>query len=552
MRFLRKIFVLGLLLFFPHFASAADFIHSLEFEAFVNKDGTVDVTETILYDFGTEQRHGIFYYIPFKKVNQDGKSFILDIAFKGVSDGNGNSYQYTTSKSDDKVTIKAGDPDKTITGQHTYVIKYTLGGALTYFSDFDEFYWNAVGPGWAAPINNVSAVVNFDQTFNEGTLDGVCYTGPTGVTAGNCIVTKEGNKLQFTTGSVRPGEAFTIATKFPKGYALQLEPKEDKSSIFVAILSIFIGLVAVGFYLGLPVFLLFKWLREKKYLKDNARIVAAWFSPPKTADGEPLTAVETAITADVTAGSKAVPATIISLAQRGYIKITQKDKKEFVFSKTEKTDIDPLRKYEKDLYEAMFSGLSEEVSTKELSKNEKFGTAGTSLATTAGEYLKKADVFKSNPVNTSGAYTGLAVMSFFIGNIFLGLVSFILGRKSPARPEKGIQTYSEAVSLKNFLVSQDPQFDFQAQEMMFFEKLLPYATAFGVEDVWIKRFKDLFNTNPEWYRGDDLTRLAVMNSVVNSSFHSAGASSRSSSGFGSGFSGGSSGGGGGGGGGGSW
>ncbi|KKS58881.1 MAG: hypothetical protein UV25_C0039G0009 [candidate division WWE3 bacterium GW2011_GWB1_42_41] len=152
----------------------------------------------------------------------------------------------------------------------------------------------------------------------------------------------------------------------------------------------------------------------------------------------------------------------------------------------------------------MFSGLSEEVSTKELSKNEKFGAAGTSLATTAGEYLKKADVFKSNPVNTSGAYTGLAVMSFFIGNIFLGLVSFILGRKSPARPEKGIQTYSEAVSLKNFLVSQDPQFDFQAQEMMFFEKLLPYATAFGVEDVWIKRFKDLFNTNPEWYRGDDL------------------------------------------------
>ncbi|KKS60048.1 MAG: hypothetical protein UV26_C0010G0001, partial [candidate division WWE3 bacterium GW2011_GWF2_42_42] len=93
---------------------------------------------------------------------------------------------------------------------------------------------------------------------------------------------------------------------------------------------------------------------------------------------------------------------------------------------------------------------------------------------------------------TSGGYLALAIMSFFIGNVFLAVVSFIWGRKSPRRPDSGIQTYSEAVSLKNFLVSQDPQFDFQAQEMMFFEKLLPYATAFGVEDVWLKRFKDLF------------------------------------------------------------
>ena len=159
----------------------------------------------------------------------------------------------------------------------------------------------------------------------------------------------------------------------------------------------------------------------------------------------------------------------------------------------------------------------------------------------------------SDLVNTSGAYTVLASVSLFVANIFLALVSLILGRKSPKRPDNGIQTYSEAVSLKNFLVSQDPQFDFQAQEMMFFEKLLPFATAFGVENVWLKRFKDLFNTNPDWYRGDDVTRLAVMNSVVNSSYRSASGSSGSSSGFSSGFSGGSSGGGGGGGGGGgSW
>ncbi|KKS31573.1 hypothetical protein A2380_00850 [candidate division WWE3 bacterium RIFOXYB1_FULL_43_24] len=551
---LRKISILifSLFIFFAARVSAQELIQALQIDSVVNKDGTVRITETMLYDFGNEQRHGIFRYIPYKKVNQDGKSYVMDITVEGVSDEKGNGYRYSVTKSGNDLTIKIGDPDKTVSGQHIYIISYRVNGSLTYFDTYDEFYWNGIGSGWDIPINLVRAEVNFGQSFGEGELDGVCYTGLEGSTNKECAVDKLHNGVTFTTNKVNPGEAFTFAVKFPKGYAAVLEPAEDKPSTVQLILMALAGIVAASFYVFLPIFLLIKWLREKKHVRDTARIVAAWFSPPKTADGEALTPVETVITADVTAGNKAVPATIISLAQRGYIKITQKEKKEFIFSKTEKPEDDLLRQYEKDIYTAIFSEDAIEVSTKKLSKNEKFGVAGTSLASEAADYLKKTGVFKSNPVNTSGGYLALSIMSFFTGNIFLAAVSFILGRKSPKRPDSGIQTYSEAVSLKNFLVSQDPQFDFQAQEMMFFEKLLPYATAFGVEDVWIKRFKDLFNTNPEWYRGDDFTRLVVLNSIVNSSYHSASASSRSSSGFGSGFSGGSSGGGGGGGGGGSW
>ena len=554
MRTILKISVLlaSLCIFFSARASAQELIHTLQFDALVNRDGSVNITETILYDFGNEQRHGIFRYIPYKKVNQDGKSYVMDIKVGKITDEKRNDYKYTTTKSGNDLMLKVGDPNATITGQHVYVISYLVRGGLTYFETYDEFYWNGVGSGWEIPINIAMVSVNFEQNFGEGELDGVCYTGPVGSTNKACTVNRLQNGITFGTSRINPGEAFTFAVKFPKGYATVLEPAEDKPSIVQVILMALAGIVAACFYAFLPIFLLIKWLREKKHVRDTARIVAAWFSPPKTADGESLTPVETAITADVTAGDKAVPATIISLAQRGYLKITQKEKKEFIFTKTEKSDDDLLRKYEKDIYNAIFSENDLEVSTKELSKNEKFGIAGTSLATNAGDYLKKNGIFKSNPVNTSGGYLALAIMSFFIGNVFLAVVSFIWGRKSPRRPDSGIQTYSEAVSLKNFLVSQDPQFDFQAQEMMFFEKLLPYATAFGVEDVWLKRFKDLFTGNPEWYQGDDLTRLAVMNSVVNNSFHSASVSSRSSSGFGSGFSGGSSGGGGGGGGGGSW
>ena len=92
---------------------------------------------------------------------------------------------------------------------------------------------------------------------------------------------------------------------------------------------------------------------------------------------------------------------------------------------------------------------------------------------------------------------------------------------------------------------------------MFFEKLLPYAIAFGVEKVWFKRFENVNLKQPEWYSGyygGNFSNYAFANSL-HSSFSTITSAARpetSSSGFSSGMSGGFSGGGGGGGGGGSW
>ena len=91
-----------------------------------------------------------------------------------------------------------------------------------------------------------------------------------------------------------------------------------------------------------------------------------------------------------------------------------------------------------------------------------------------------------------------------------------------------------------------------------FEKLLPYAVAFGVEKIWANRFKDIQLRQPEWYSGygsSSRFNSVYFTNSLNSSFssvRSAATPVSSSTGHSSGFSGGSSGGGGGGGGGGSW
>ena len=93
-----------------------------------------------------------------------------------------------------------------------------------------------------------------------------------------------------------------------------------------------------------------------------------------------------------------------------------------------------------------------------------------------------------------------------------------------------------------------------------YEKLLPYACLFGLEESWLKeiqKYYEALNYSPDWYYGDDILTYAMLNSMVtttsstisnNTSWHDASSSSDFSGGGGGGFSGG----GGGGGGGGSW
>jgi uncharacterized membrane protein len=130
-------------------------------------------------------------------------------------------------------------------------------------------------------------------------------------------------------------------------------------------------------------------------------------------------------------------------------------------------------------------------------------------------------------------------------------ITALLSLKSAKLNDLGIEKLSESLSLKNFLVSQDAQFNFQAKEQMFFEKLLPYATAFGVEKLWVTKFGSFDIKNPDWYVGDYIY-LNTLSSSINRSIASSISSTNSSNGFSSGSSGGFSGGGGGGGGGGSW
>ena len=544
---------------------ASEIINDFNAYIRVNTNGVVGITERITYDFGTNQKHGIIREIPINKINSDGKEYKME--FRSVT-VNAGMIPYKTFINNNLYTFQIGDENKLVTGRNQYDIRYAVYGAVTYFTDHDELYWNITGNLSGVPTEEVSAQIDLPpKAAYSGVVKAECYTGLRGETRRDCSTTVMENKiLVSTTLPLNAKEGLTVVIGFPKGIVETLEPKEAKSidtSFIEKIVSYLFGallvVLALFWYLYYPFRVLIKSLVERKNNRIKERIVAAWFESPETLNKRTLTPAETGTLVDKNTDYKDVSATIIDLAQRGFLRIKVIDKKETILQKlidfTQRKD---LMDFERNLLNGIFSnGVLETREMSELKSDPFFYNTVEKFKKDISHELCDNGMFIDNPINTDIYYSVIGVVAFITFNFILAIICFLLGRKSARRTDLGIEKYSEAVSLKNFLVSQNDQINFQAENQIFFEKLLPYATAFGVERVWIKRFKDLTLLKPDWYEGDisSVNSFIVISSSLNSGIRSNisyMSSTRSSTGFSSGFSGGHSGGGGGGGGTGSW
>src|SRR5690606_12075564 len=85
---------------------SGEYISSYTSTIQVQKDGQISVNEEILYDFGTDERHGIFRKIPTDKTNEEGKVYRMDIEDISVDDENGTAYPFETLREGDMLVLK--------------------------------------------------------------------------------------------------------------------------------------------------------------------------------------------------------------------------------------------------------------------------------------------------------------------------------------------------------------------------------------------------------------------------------------------------------------
>src|SRR5262245_54314657 len=158
-------------------AQAFEQIHSYDVNLVIQPDGALRVTETIDYDFGSTEHHGIFRTIPTRFTYDDTNDRIMPISDVSVTaTPAGTPTDVKVSSSNGETEIRIGDPDTLITGRHVYTIEYTVKGALNAFDDHDELYWNAIGTEWSVPIGAATARVQAPQDI----LQAICFAGPQG------------------------------------------------------------------------------------------------------------------------------------------------------------------------------------------------------------------------------------------------------------------------------------------------------------------------------------------------------------------------------------
>ncbi len=520
----------------------------------VQKDGSMEVREEIHYYFDAE-RHGIFRNIPFT-IYENGKRYDMTYKFGDVTDENGKKYGVSKSKSGEQWVLKIGDPNKTVHGDHTYIISYSVKGGLQYFEDHDELYWNITGNGWDIPIRQTTATITLPQNADPTKINLSCYTGPYGSKKQNCKATTNGTTTTFTTTLfLNSYEGLTIVEGFPKGMVETLKPTLyvpffERWYGKIVLAGIIVG--AVLWYLVLPIYLIIKWFRKGRD-PDVGVAVTATYEAPKIGK-RVLTPAESGALLDETVDKRDLFATIVDLARRGYIKISEPKDKQFFLTKTNpKTRSIGSGQAFLPFEATLYDGIFEDADVIELKKVKFYNTA-TKVEDMLYKLLVTNGYFRKNPKTTRSLYYALGGVALFTVNFVLSFVSFVFGRFMPAKTLEGAKAAKMAEGLKNFLKSQERQLNFQGDRQMLFEKLLPYAVAFGVEKAWAKRFEKFDLKNPDWYEGTSSTHFntALFASSLSNSYSNFAVSSTPPSSSGSGFSGGSSGGGGGGGGGGSW
>lgn len=529
-------------------------IKSFDSEISIKLDGTISVKETIIYDFSTLNKHGIFRNIPFTKLDENDKRVDLKFEDFSVVDETGNPYNFEKSIENEQIILKIGDANKTISGKHTYIISYRVSGALGYFKDHDELFWNVTGNGWEIPIEASSTHIVLPDEIKKEQIQTLCFTGSYGSKDKRCTTTNEGATLHVSSSiKLASYEGLTVTMSFPKNVVAFLPPTKYVSfweTIFGKLTIAVIVLVATFWYILLPVIVVIKYFKHGRdpYVGPA---VTAWYDPPETKGGRQLSPTETGSLIDEKVDVKDIFSAIIDLARRGYIKIKEDKKKKFTLIFTDKpSKKDSLLPFEKKLLDGIFED------TKEVELEDvKFYKTVREVEKMVYEDLEKEGFFPHNPKTVRTKYYALGAIALFTFNLVLGFLAFFLGRIMPRKTLYGAQQANVAKGLKNYLKLQERQLNYQGNKQLFFEKLLPFAVAFGVEKNWAKRFEKIDLKNPDWYQGPSTTHFVAAAFIINlnSTYSNFSSSSTPPSSSSSGFSsGGFSGGGGGGGGGGSW
>lgn len=394
--------------------------------------------------------------------------------------------------------------------------------------EFDELrYVIFNGNSNTAPyfIDNLKVTVNLPQNITmaqlpEGqrrliTAHGVTETDPSTIINGNQIV--------FAAKEILPTAIVTVLIELPKGY-LQLGATGEATRT--------VGGIPGWMWLLISIILLVFGLLMMLNIYRKTTGVSLQ-KPPAQIINQPPTDLSPMMVGVLSHGrirSKDLLASIIDLANKGYLGIEDKDGMMLVYKRQIKDQNfwSQLKPFEQSIIVEMFgrrSTISTDQKIKEKESKELFSQRITKIYQQVYDEATQLGLFVGNPGTFHFKYKLYAILIFFFGlagflygvffgadpkfalilwasTMALGLVEIYFSLHITAKSAQGKNELNQWLAFRNYL-SLGNRAGLKESQQNAFENYLPFAIAFDVEMEWAGRFTRVDFKKPLWYGSAD-------------------------------------------------
>ncbi|RGM97179.1 DUF2207 domain-containing protein [Fusobacterium mortiferum] len=595
----KKILVLSLLLFTTIFGRTVYEIERLDIVANIERDGSLEVEERVIYDIG--KINGILY-----NIDALGYGKFTDLQIFYEDDGEFKQARNNTAPSEGNFTVSVDDGLYKIklyapsqNERKEFIFRYNLTRGVTVYRDIAQLNRKMVGKDWQNSIGNISVTVNLPENVKKDDI----YAFGHGPLTGN-IEILDGKSVRYTLNDYRPGEFLEVNLLFPKNILTSFNPllmknksalkeildmegklaKEANDARKRAIIGFYLGRVvlvlAVAWWLFLVVFIYLK--NSKRYKVENE--YGEYFR--ELPDDYSPSIAGTLVSRNLYPSGRELFAMLLDLVRKGHLKLEEGEKTTTLILQESGKPLSEEEKFilnwyirelgdgEKIILESVEVSIKGRGGAKEFNRNyERWRTIVYSDMLEKNLKMDKRDKFSTS----LGIFTGIA---YFIGGgmlvvyfqselfILMILLGFILlpytfsRKRASLEKEKAISRWE---AFKKFLVDYSNLEEAKLASIELWEHYFVYAVALGVAEKVAKGYSKIMSKKGEestiiggrGYRNNSLMNMYLYSHAFrsmerNTSFvaqramESVARSSRSSArGRGGGFSGGSSGGGGG-------
>lgn len=501
----------------------------------VRSDGTVHVVEDQIIEFYGSFSYG-FADIPFDNVEDIGNfsvtidgepaRFVEPAAYR--EDPGTFTYRVTSAM----VNLDYAFPRTSYGDERHVVLEYDLYGALRVYEDLEP----ANQQLWRVPITrDVTSVAPIESST-------VSITLPEEVSEADIVAFPEspeidGRTFSWTRTDLGEGDTFEVRLQFPPitqatvpswqelddQRRQEQEAREEREAVAgTALLGVGLLILVVG---GLGFSL--AWYTRGR--DPHVGMVADYIATPP----DDLSPGAAGTLVDETVQVRDVLATVLDLARRGAIVIHEAGRDEGLFGlgggfthEFELKDPDIAeRSFERKLLDVMFGVGAEpgkRVSMTEF--RQRYTASAAEIADGFYDELVSHGYFPESPERTRKRWGGIAVavpvitavvvfVAVQMADVTTGWVWFVvvaailvalyasrLARHMPVKTRQGAEAAAKWNAFKRYLDDIDEREQLEESKEIF-ERYLPYAVAFGLEQSFVRKFAAAEVPMPGWFDG---------------------------------------------------